>query len=349
MKKWLIRLTKIELILLFLVIIAGSVVRMTGSGMGCPDWPKCFGYIIPPTEQSQLEWAPNREFKKGQIIIVNQSLQVANSDFTTTSNFDQNHWDAYTKHDYALFNPFHTWVEYINRLFGALSGVPMLILVVLSLVHIRKNWRYFVLSVAGLFMLGFEAWLGKLVVDGNLIPGSITIHMMGALVLVALMLIFRGILIKESFSALNITSRFRGLLILALIFTLIQTVLGTQVREQIDHLNEAGLARSGWIENLNWQFYVHRTFSLLILGLNFWLWRTNKRNEMGVKEMMPIMVLILLEIAFGIFLNYLEVPKFAQPTHLLLGTLLFAFQVFAVIRVVLAPNVDSVPNIKHPH
>ena len=66
---------KISLILVYLVIAAGSIVRMTGSGMGCPDWPKCFGYWIPPTERAQLDWKPGHQYTKGQVIILNERTQ----------------------------------------------------------------------------------------------------------------------------------------------------------------------------------------------------------------------------------------------------------------------------------
>ncbi len=336
MEKWIRRLTRTELVLIYLVIIAGSVVRMTGSGMGCPDWPKCFGYLIPPTERAQLEWQPQREFKKGQIIIVDESLQVAQQDFTTAREYNAANWTPYTKHDYALFNAFHTWTEYINRLIGALSGFPMLLLFFLSLLYLKKDWRYAALSATGLFLLGFEAWLGKLVVDGNLIPGSITIHMLGALSIVAVLTVMLGFSNRQRLQQLSSTPLFRNLLWIAVILTLVQIILGTQVREQVDHLQKTGLARQEWMENLDWLFYVHRSFSLLVLGVNAWLWYLNRQFKLGHSFLTPLMVILLVEIIAGIILAYFHLPKAAQPTHLLLGAMLFGLQWYGVVRFLLA-------------
>jgi cytochrome c oxidase assembly protein subunit 15 len=318
-------LLRIELILIYLVIIAGSVVRMTGSGMGCPDWPKCFGYLIPPTERAQLEWQADKTYQKGQIIIVEESLRVANNTFTTNTSYNPQNWSPYTKHDYAHFNAFHTWTEYVNRLIGALAGIPMFLLFVLSLFYLRRKPLLPLLAFGGLFMLGFEAWLGKLVVDGNLIPGSITIHMLGALVIVALLLIFLSRV--SEYSILSLPAMFKGVLWIALTLGLLQIILGTQVREQVDILHESGLSRANWIDQLDWHFYVHRSTSILILLLNLWLWLKGKGNPTLRPYVSILMLVILAEIGLGILLNYVSFPKLAQPAHLLLGTAMFGLQV----------------------
>ena len=334
MRKWFRRLSRIALLFIFLVMLAGSVVRMTGSGMGCPDWPKCFGYLIPPTERSQLEWAPEKDFQKGQIIIVTEELLVAEGDFTTGPDYQAENWAPYTKHDYAVFNPFHTWIEYINRLFGALSGLPMLILVISGIYYVKRDWRMLALAIVGMVLLGFEAWLGKLVVDGNLIPGSITMHMMGALCVVAVLLVILGL--NTDFDRIPLSRSFNAIVILAIIMSVIQIVIGTQIREQVDLLHEAGISRNNWIGSLNWQFYFHRSFSLMILATNSWLWWQNRRKGIGIAQVNAIMLLIFLEIIIGMVLSYLNMPKLAQPTHLLIGAFMLALQFYVLIRIVLS-------------
>ena len=78
-----LKMAKTSLVLVYLVIIAGATVRMTGSGMGCPDWPKCFGYYIPPTDVQELTWEAYHEYEKGQVIIKDEKLFVAKETFTS--------------------------------------------------------------------------------------------------------------------------------------------------------------------------------------------------------------------------------------------------------------------------
>jgi len=86
-------LSKISLVLIYLVIIAGSTVRMTGSGMGCPDWPKCFGYFIPPTHNKQLLFEPYHKYKKGMMILKNsEKFMVAKQDFTSNDKYIDEDW-----------------------------------------------------------------------------------------------------------------------------------------------------------------------------------------------------------------------------------------------------------------
>src|SRR6202011_6413450 len=45
---------------LTLIVLSGAAVRLTGSGLGCPDWPKCYGRAYPPLNTHALIEFSNR-------------------------------------------------------------------------------------------------------------------------------------------------------------------------------------------------------------------------------------------------------------------------------------------------
>lgn len=324
---------KISLILVYMVIIAGAVVRMTGSGMGCPDWPKCFGYYVPPTEISELQFQPNRKYKKGQVIIVDEKLKVAASNFTSAENYDESNWETYTRHDYAVFNPTHTWVEYINRLSGALAGFAVLIMAFLSFKKWKHKKRITILSWLGVFLMGFQGWLGATVVYSVLEPVKITIHMVMALVIVALLL-YLLFISSEKEKIRTKTNLFQNLLILATLLTLIQVVLGTQVRQVVDEqvklLGDA--ANDLWLANPDFSFYAHRSFSIAVLLVNIILWWENRRFRLGFSKINWVMLFIFLEIATGIAMYNFDFPFLSQPLHLVIASLLFGVQFYLLLE-----------------
>lgn len=324
---------KISIVLVYLVIIAGAMVRMTGSGMGCPDWPKCFGYYIPPTEISELEWAPERTFKKGQVIIHNESLYVAKENFTTSQSYSDEHWELYTKHDYATFNVWHTWIEYINRLFGALSGFAILYMAILSFRKWKTNKQLTVLSWISVALLVFQAWLGATVVYSVLSPVKITIHMVMALVILAVLLYILYVAQDKPRSYLT-SKNYKSLLIFAVTLTLIQVVLGTQVREFVDErVKEVGYSSPAlWLENPRLDFYLHRSFSIIVVIVNLLLWYYNKKKNYGLKYLSLLIWLILAEAFTGILMYYFDFPVLSQPLHLVLATLLFGVQFYILLE-----------------
>ena len=323
-----------SVILVYLVIAAGATVRMTGSGMGCPDWPKCFGYIIPPSDRSQLDWKKRHNYKKGQIIIVNESLYVAINDFTSTKIYNSQNWMAYTKHEYSIFNSTHTWVEFLNRLLGAVAGFVTLLLFITSIFKFKKDYLKTLFSFFVILGMGFQAWLGKLVVDSNLIPFKISTHM-GMALLIVFLLVF--LLERENQSKIDFPKKksFKILILLSLILTVFQIGFGVQVREFVDiQTDYLGLEnKSNWLLKAPILFYIHRSFSLVVLALNSFLGIKLLKNGTIPLVFKCIILFIGLEILTGIMMYYFHFPFSTQPIHLLLASLLFGAQSFFMIRI----------------
>ena len=298
------RIAIITLAAVYFLILVGASVRASGAGMGCPDWPTCFGQWIPPTHESQLP---------------------------------SNYQEIYADLGYAdtRFNVTKTWAEYANRLVGVTIGFLIFLTAIFSIPLRRINKSIFLASVAAFFMVGFQGWLGAKVVSSNLQPGMITIHMLMALAIVGTLLFAlaearRRVMVKQPI--IGIDSRFEPWLYIVLGMTVLQVAMGTQVREMTDLIREAqGEAlRSTWIEAMPWFFFVHRSFSALVLIANLWLARL-LINSLGWQHVLTrltfaMILVIFLAVLSGATLGHLGMPAFIQPTHLLAASLLFGLQ-----------------------
>ena len=172
-------------------------------------------------------------------------------------------------------------------------------------------------------------------------PGVITLHMIVALLIISLM-IYTYYLSKKNKYVLDSLLKikeikfFLGLNLFAMFF---QIILGSQVRESIDQVAivVGENLRHTWIANLGFEFIIHRSFSLFILGINMYLVYLLLSSKNFLKSnyntVMSILALIVLEIISGAGMAYFSIPSFLQPLHLLIAFLIFGllFYLFLLI------------------
>ena len=305
---------------IYALILVGGIVRATGSGMGCPDWPTCFGRWIPPTSEAQLP-----------------------------TNYQQIYADrGYLE---TTFNVRKTWTEYLNRLLGVFTGFTILLTLIFSLPFRRHNAAVTQLALAGFILVGVQGWLGSRVVASNLNPGLITIHMLLAQVIVGLMIaaIIRSA--QAQFEKINLDKLSKvayPLIVFAMVLGLLQLVLGTQVREAVDLIaKQSNYAnRHLWIDNLPKIFSVHKYFAIVLLVLNGWiivhlLSRTSSKVLHWLNWFLAF--LLLGTVVMGMSMDRLNLPIYAQPLHLWMASLIFGTQLSILMILRYARNLKRVP------
>ncbi|MCC9138292.1 heme A synthase [Pontibacter silvestris] len=319
----------VTVVSVYFLILVGGVVRSTGSGMGCPDWPKCFGSWVPPTDVSQLP-DDYLEVYKEKRIEKNKRLAATleKAGFTEVASQIFSHPNQFIETE---FNATKTWIEYVNRLLGVLIGIFIFLTVVFSFPFLKSDKTVFMLALASFILVGLQGWIGSLVVSTNLLPVMITIHMALALVLVALLQYAVARAQRDSFESLfSFSSQINLLLWIVAIVTFVQILLGTQVREEVDLVAFMmnGLDRGSWVDKLGINFYVHRSFSIVVLALHIYLaYLIYKLNDRRLKFLTnQMLILVGVEVMFGIVLAYFAIPPVLQPLHLTLAALLFGVQ-----------------------
>ena len=314
----------------FLLLLAGGVVRSTGSGMGCPDWPKCYNGWFPPTCVCELpsnyqqlylekrlkkaekfsELLMNLGFKKQAILILNDpKLQIP-----------------------EVFNTTKAWIEYINRLIGVLSGFFSLIFFV-TLIKIRKtiNISQFIYGVLGFIFMLFNGWLGSIVVATNLFSLLITIHYLLAY---AVLLFFILSLHKHhyKYDSLKIT-KYYGFYLFFVLFSVVQIIYGTQLRAVTDKALEKNIL---YINNeVNYDFLgnffkIHWIFAIIMVVLSlipvFTLYK--KINFKEWRWVFSISIVLGFQYLSGVLNLNLNFPLIAQVSHILFAGLVFAISLY---------------------
>jgi cytochrome c oxidase assembly protein subunit 15 len=193
----------------------------------------------------------------------------------------------------------------------------------------------FFLALSTVFLVGFQGWLGSVVVASNLQPFKITIHMVMALVLVGLLIYTvtrsqRDFLMQLDVSVLP--TKVKIVLLVALIMTLLQIGMGTQVREAVDGISLMQVARQFWREDFPILFYIHRSFSSIILFTNLWIvwtiFKTIDKQSPLFRGAIALAGAVITGILAGVSLDRLGMPAVAQPIHLLMANLIFGVQFF---------------------
>jgi cytochrome c oxidase assembly protein subunit 15 len=274
----------------YFLIFVGGLVRASGAGLGCPDWPRCFGSWIPPSSAAELPAA----------------------------------FDA------AQFNQTLMWTEYLNRVLGVIVGLLIFATLVSAIRHHRHVPRILWPTVAAFLLVGFQGWLGGVVVEAELAPWIVTVHLLVALVIVSLLLYVTVYALFASGAAYPLHGRARRPLawsVFALILiTLGQVALGAQVRGGVDHALDGGTPRAQALAEVGAFDAWHREGALIVLAVTVavigLVWNRHSHERALMRSASVVIVLAGLQILLGALMAYVSLTPAAQVAHLTGSSLL---------------------------
>lgn len=314
-----------------LIVVAGGVVRMTGSGMGCPDWPKCFEQYIPPTDVDQLPGNYKEVYSEKRAKKIQRFADLLESlGMTEKATQLRNDRSLLIEQD---FNAFNTWTEYVNRLVGAVSGMLVFLVFLISLFSFRKRPWLSVLCFVQIVLMAFQAWMGAITVATNLTPWVLTVHMLLAILIIGVQLkIIRMASGNQARTVVTGDFQLKGLLYASIVISAIQILAGTGIRQLIDGF-EGQFARTSWISELGSNLYFHRSFAIAVLLVNGGIFFLNMKRNMRLQEANWLLGIVVAEAAAGIGLAYMGMPAILQPVHLVLAILMITIQLHLVQKV----------------
>jgi heme a synthase len=297
------------------LMFAGAIVRVTGAGMGCPDWPTCWGCLIPPTSVEQVNFShlPLEKFQR--------KAQRMGRDPSTIS----------VESLRLEFNPRHVWTEFINRLCSVPVGFLTLSLFIAGFWQRAKRPSVFWMAFGSFAVVMINGWMGARVVYSGLAPGVLTTHLALAMSLMGMLTYcaWRG---TDQAWKINVKPlpmmQLRVAVTVLLVAIIAEGIMGSQVREMTDELakNHASQPRSEWIEELEktWLYLIHRSFSWAILAATLWAWILTKRHRAGGLGRVEngVLVIVLAQMILGVVMAQIHLFSWVQVLHVGLAAIL---------------------------
>ncbi|RMF52709.1 MAG: hypothetical protein D6750_01935 [Bacteroidetes bacterium] len=269
--------------LFFLVIVAGVTVRVLGAGMGCPDWPTCYGQLIPPLRESELP----PDYRQRYAV----AGRLAEP-----------------------FDPVKTWAEYLNRLISVVAGLGVVLLVGYTWLFLRGDRRLLLYVSLLPVLLLTQALLGWRVVATYLAEHLITAHMLFSVLLTGLVLwIWARTFVLRERPLEGEWRWYRWLGIGSWFLLLMQVLLGAGLRAVI---SQKGVEQG--LETV--LFFVHRSFSWFVLaGWAYFHWRVYReptRQPLARRWAIWTTLALLVQVGTGAGMAYLAFSPVLQVVHL---------------------------------
>ena len=279
----------------YFLILVGGLVRASGAGLGCPDWPRCFGGWVPPASAAELP----------------------------------------PQFDPSQFNQTLMWTEYANRLLGVAVGFLIFATAISAWRHHRRNPRILWTTIGAFLLVGFQGWLGGRVVAHELAAWIVTVHMIVALVIVQMLLYVTvaagndrramASAVAPADAAGAKAPALRTFVVVLSLITLVQIALGTQVRGGVDAALDAGVARSAALATVGTLDVLHRDAAFVTLMVSillcFWL-VMGAGNGLLIRWSWAVLGLAVGQVALGVVMAYVSLLPGAQVLHLTVASLL---------------------------
>lgn len=311
------KLSLAALVSVLILMFVGAIVRVTGAGMGCPDWPTCWGCLIPPTSVDQVDFdkLPIERFQSKAERMGRDAASITEESLR------------------AEFNPRHVWTEFINRLCSLPVGFFSLATLIAAFWQRERRPLVFWMAFGSLVVVLVNAWMGARVVYSGLQPGVLTAHLALAMILTGMLVYcaWRGtdrpwrISTTAGAGRLRVMRWWVGCL---LVLVVAEGILGAQVREMTDEMAKFHLdkPREVWIGELedSWVYLIHRSFSWVILAITVWAWALSRKWRTGGAGMVEHVVhgIVWAQMLLGVVMSQIHIYSWVQVLHVGLAAVL---------------------------